>query len=314
MYSMFNSIPNMVLFLCEKVANWLAIILIILSNDIHLNPGPQYQNNFFTFMSWNVNLLAKEEFQRVRLIEAHNSIFNYDMISICETSLNDSVVLPEYLLNDYTSVPANNPANTRRGGVGLFYKNSLPVMIRNDLSFNESIVVELKFGRKKIFFTVLYRSPASDHTSLEFQAFMSNFENLYLNIKVGNPFATFFRGDFNAHSQFWWPNGDTIPEGVIIDELFTNLGLSQVISEPKNFEPYNNPSCTDLIITDHHHIILESGTRASFDSYCHHQITHCKVNFRIPLPFERKVWHFLSANSAAIKRFMISFPCVNTLT
>ena len=48
-------------------------------------------------------------------------------------------------------MPANNPANTRHGGVGLFYKNSLPIIARNDLSFNESIVVELKFGRKKYF-------------------------------------------------------------------------------------------------------------------------------------------------------------------
>jgi len=46
-------------------------------------------------MSWNVNSLAKDNFKRVRLIEAHNSIFNYDLISICETSLNDSVELPE---------------------------------------------------------------------------------------------------------------------------------------------------------------------------------------------------------------------------
>ena len=163
-----------------------------------------------------MNSLAKEEFQRVRLIEAHISIFNYDLISICETSLNDSVVLPESLLNVNTFVSANNPATTRHGGVGLFYKNSLPVIIRNDLSFNESIVVELKFGQKKIFCTVLYRSPACARTSPEFQAFMSNFENLYLNIKAENPFATFFAGDFNAHAQFWWPNGDTTPEGVKI--------------------------------------------------------------------------------------------------
>ena len=100
-------------------------------------------------MSWNLNSLAKNNFQRVRLIEAHNSRFNYDLISICETSLNDSVELPENLLNDYTFVPANNPVNTRNGGVCLFYKNSLPVIVRNDLSFDESIVVELKFGRKK---------------------------------------------------------------------------------------------------------------------------------------------------------------------
>ena len=42
--------------------------------------------------------LAKDNFQRVRLIEAHNSVFNYDLISICETSLNDSVELPETLV------------------------------------------------------------------------------------------------------------------------------------------------------------------------------------------------------------------------
>ena len=135
-----------------KRAHWLPIVLIILSHDVHLNPGPHLQNNSLNFMSWNINSLAKDNFHRVRLIEAHNSIFNYDLISICETSLIDSVELPETLLNDYTFVPANTPANTRHGGVGLLYKNSLPVIIRNDLSFDESIVIELKFGRKNFFF------------------------------------------------------------------------------------------------------------------------------------------------------------------
>ena len=115
-------------------------------------------------------------------------LVNYDLISICETSLNDSVKLPDTLLNDYTFEPANHPANTRRGGVGLFFKNSLPVVIQKDLSFDESIVVELKFGRKKVFFTVLYRSPSFDHTSPEFQAFLLNFRNLYSKIQAGNPF------------------------------------------------------------------------------------------------------------------------------
>ena len=175
-----------------------------------------------------------------------------------------------------TFIPANNPANSRNGGVGLFYKNSLPVVIRKDLSFDESIVVELKFGRKKIFFTVLYRSLSSNHTSPEFQDFLSNFENLYLNIKTENPLAMFFTGDFNAHSQFWWPGGDTTLEGAQIEDLFTKLGLSQFISEPTNFEPHKNPSCIDLVVTDQPNIILDCGTRVSLDSYCHHQIIHCK--------------------------------------
>ena len=70
-------------------------------------------------MNWNLNSLATENFQRVQLIEAHDSIFNYDFISICETSLNDSVELTGPLLDEYIFMPANNPANTRNGGVRL---------------------------------------------------------------------------------------------------------------------------------------------------------------------------------------------------
>ena len=42
----------------KRVPHWLPIILIILSNDVHLNSGPQFQNNFLNFMPWNVNSLA----------------------------------------------------------------------------------------------------------------------------------------------------------------------------------------------------------------------------------------------------------------
>ena len=52
-------------------------------------------------MNWNVNSLAKDSFLRVRLTEARSAIFSYDLISICETSLNDTVEQPETLLNDY---------------------------------------------------------------------------------------------------------------------------------------------------------------------------------------------------------------------
>ena len=104
---------NLVLFFYSKISKWLYMLLIIMSNDIHQNPGPP----FFTFMSWNANSIAKGDFQRVScLIEAHNSIFNYDIISICETSFNDSVAIPDSLLNGYTFVSSNYPANTRHDG------------------------------------------------------------------------------------------------------------------------------------------------------------------------------------------------------
>ena len=218
----------------ESTPFWVPFLLILLSNDIELNPGDQYHENF----------------ERVKLIEAHNSLFNYDIFSLCETSLSSESEIPDPLLNDYTFIPANHPDNVCHGGVGLFYKNSLSLKPRTDLAFNKSIVVELKFGRKNIFFTVLYRSPSIHHSDPEFQNFINNFENLYTNIKSENPFASFFVGDFNGHSEFWWADGDSTPGGNKFEEMLSNLNLTQLISEPTNFTPNKHPSCIDLLITD----------------------------------------------------------------
>ena len=217
------------------------------------------------------------------MLEAHNSLFNYDIISLCETSLTDESAsnVPEF--DGYTFVPANHPDNVPHGGVGIFYTNSLPLIVRQDLSFNESLVVELKFQRKKIFFTVLYRSPSFKQNSLEFQNFLTNFKTLNTNLKAEKPFAMFFTGDFNAHSRTWWPNGDTNLEGRDIDAAFDSLNLSQIMAEPTNVTPNCTPSCIDLIVTDQPYLVLSSGTRPSLDPKCHHQIIHCKVNLRVPL-------------------------------
>ena len=82
---------NMCSMLVRNKPFWVPFLLILLSNDIELNPGDHYQNNFFSFMNWNLNSLAKNSFERIKLIEAHNSLFDYDIISLCETSLNSEI-------------------------------------------------------------------------------------------------------------------------------------------------------------------------------------------------------------------------------
>ena len=87
-----------------------------------------------------------------------------------------------------------------------------------------------------------------------------------------------------------------------IENLLTLLGLSQIISEPTNFEPNKSPSFIDLIITDQPNFVLDSGTRASLDPYCHHQIIYCKINFSIPPPpSERKICRYHRANLSLLK-------------
>ena len=134
---------------------WIPFLLILMANDIQLNPGPRgYHENFFSFMNWNLNSLPKNDFERIKLIEAHNSNFNYDIISLCETSLRESTDIPDPLMDGYTFYPANHPEDSARGGVGLLYKDTLPLTLRHDLAFSESIVAEFTFGRK--FFLPFY--------------------------------------------------------------------------------------------------------------------------------------------------------------
>ena len=78
-----------------------------------------------------------------------------------------------------------------------------------------------------------------------------------------------------------WSGGKTTFEGKDIENFISSIRF-EAISEPINFEPNKNHSCIDLIITDQPNRILDCGTRASLDSFCHHQIIYCRVNFRIP--------------------------------
>ena len=95
----------------KNVPHWLTLILILLTNDIEQNPGPQSQNNYFSFVNWNLNSLVKGNFERVTLIDAHNTIFDYDIISDCETSLKDSMEIPEPLLREYNFISGDQPGD-----------------------------------------------------------------------------------------------------------------------------------------------------------------------------------------------------------
>ena len=301
---------------CEIIATWCLTLHLILSSDVHPNPGPILPNNdfcggFLSFCNWNLNSLSKDDFYRVSFLETNNAIFNYDIISLCETSLNDTIEVPENILPGFKYHPCNHPDGNKSGGVGIFYKESLPIRIRDDLSFEECIVSELIFGCKRIFFTVLYRNPVNKASSPEFNKFLENLENLYHKIKLEKPYTMLFSGDFNAHSQAWYSEGDTNAEGILLDNLFSNLNLTQLISEPTHFFRDDcNPSCIDLLITDQPNIVLNSGVRPSLDPTVKHQITFCKINFKIPpLPNHfRKLWHFSRADVNLIRRAISEFP------
>ena len=85
---LFINIFNTISQLCHFIPIWVQCLVIVMSNHTERNPG---DNNLFTFCNWNLNSLTKGNFGRLNLLEARNSLFNYDIISLCETNLNTMV-------------------------------------------------------------------------------------------------------------------------------------------------------------------------------------------------------------------------------
>ena len=96
-----------------------------------------------------------------------------------------------------------------------------------------------------------------------------------------------------------------------LEQMFSNLNLHQLLSEPTHFFRDDcAPSCIDLMVTDQPNIVLNCGVRPSLDNTVKHQITFCKINFKIPPPpkFQRKIWHFKRARADLIIKAVSEFP------
>jgi len=229
---------------------------------------------------------------------------------LCETSLGTNETVPLNIIPGYLYHPCNHPSGEKKGGVGILYRDDLPIIIRNDLSFDECIVVEIRFGNKKVFFTVIYRNPTHKADSPIFLEFIANLSNLHSKILTENPYLIIFTGDFNAHSKHWWPDGDSNNEGTHLNILFSELGLTQMIKEPTHLREHCNPTCIDLIVCDEPDLVTESGVRSSLDPSCKHQITYCifRIKNAKNMPYVRKIWKYDRANKELIVRTIAEFP------
>ena len=282
---------------------WLVFATILLCGDVETNPGPETLD----FCCWNLNSIATHDFLRISLIEAYNSVCNYDLMGIVETHLDSTVDEDRLALDGYTFHKENHPQDVKRGGVGLYVKDSLPSKNRPDLvTFPECIVCEVQLNKKKYFFVVIYRSPGQ--TQSEFDNFIINFELLVSKVRAENPFGIIIMGDFNCRSTQWWENDIENNEGKLFEPVTSDLGLHQMISEPTHLMG-DSKSCIDLILTDQPNLIIESGVHQSLHEHCHHQIVHGKLSVsNIALPsYTRKIWYYDKADFVAIMKSIEMF-------
>ena len=278
--------------------------LLLLQGDIESNPGgSKSKNHLPLFCHWNLNGLPAHNISKMLILKAYNAIYKYDFICLSETFLDSSIPSDHVSLEleGYKLVRADHPNNVKRGGVCIYYKESLPVRVINLPYLQEALLLELNDQNKKIIISSLYRSPSQN--SEEFESFLTNFEHLLSDINARKPSVSVILGDFNARSTSWWSSDIDSLEGSKLFSLSALNGFHQIISEPTHVQR-NSSSCIHLIFNDQPSLVINNGVHASLHPSCHHQIIHCTFNLRIvyPPPYQRLLWNCKKADVSKIQK------------
>ena len=123
-YHYFKWVYTTVITLLYIFVRWLCY------GDIELNPGPKkLKKNSRSVCHWNLNSLSAHNFSKLTQLKAYISMYKHDFICLSETYLDSST--PDRLLkiDGYILVRADHPNNIKRGGVCIYYKESLPVRV-----------------------------------------------------------------------------------------------------------------------------------------------------------------------------------------
>ena len=109
---------------------WLYLVLTRRSGDIEKNPGPKsnsYQS--ISICVWNLNSISAQNFIRVSLLKTYIATHKLDVICLSETYLDSSMSNDDDNLEipGYDLYRADRPSNTKRGGICICYRNSLPL-------------------------------------------------------------------------------------------------------------------------------------------------------------------------------------------
>ena len=143
-------------------------LLILLSGDISLNPGPNHQHKLQCLNEWNIfksrglhfihlninSLLTKIEELRITAKSTNAAI-----IGISESKLDESVLEPEIQIDDYKILQCDR--NRCRGGVACYVRNYLSYNIISVFSSEiESVLFKILLPNSKpITVGTIYRPP-----------------------------------------------------------------------------------------------------------------------------------------------------------
>ena len=282
-------------------------LLIILANDIEVNPGPVRDNNYYTkslrnlftvvYANMRSLLSCPIKLDELKIMAQHS---NPAIISIGETWLNDNDDSLELLIDNYSLVRKDR--GSRGGGVLVYIRNDLNfqrlVNLENDGT--ESIWISVMHpDRKKSLFGFYYRSPSMNNTDL--QKWMTSLDESLNLANCLNPWTINLLGDFNAKNKLWFNEGINDNAGIILQTITDKYRLSQLVSSPTRITDTSR-SLLDLFFSDSPSLVIDTYTLPTFYSCDHNPIV---ADFLFKFPKEnkprRKIYHYDAVNVELLK-------------
>ena len=121
-----------------------------MAGNIHPHPGQVDVG--LKFYHWDLNGIIARDRIEIPLTEVYNSIFHYDIIALSETIINNSVPDENIFIKGFSEeiLSSNHPSGDKKGGVRIYFKETLPIKRRKDLeTMQETVVTEITLRQKR---------------------------------------------------------------------------------------------------------------------------------------------------------------------
>ena len=177
-------------------------ILLIISDTVHLNPGPDILKKNLKLGHVNMRSLCPTSSDKLE--DLQNTLCKTekcDIIAVSETWLDPTITNKQIELSDYQVFRKDR--NRNGGGVALYFENSLPAKQLKDFDGIdlEVIAVESKLNNQKVITLCCYRPPTKLKQDVDH--FLENFENVLSLLLILNPTCFIILGDFNDRCLTW---------------------------------------------------------------------------------------------------------------
>ena len=259
------------------------VLLLMLANDVHPNPGPVHKNLKCSLSIININ--AHQITNKVDIIayEAHH----HDIITVSETWLHKDSKKDSLKIDGFHE-PVRKDRNCDGGGVAIYVKNNLPCKHRQDLEIPdlEAVWVETYINNEKLLVGSFYRPPSKP------VAYWDLIDTSITQVSA-EPLKFIVLGDFNSNFLL-------NPSPHLLN-IINHNSLKQLIDQPTRITEKTS-TCLDLIITPSTEIISDSGVLEPICS--DHSVPFVKLKLNKPkhISFKRTIYDYSNLDIYKLKR------------